>query len=168
MRASDAQVMNRLGATGVLTGSAALFLAAANWSRDPRLGLAQATVVLWELAIPRMLATTGAAEGGALLHFTSTGGAAAIRASGQIVGRGGIFALPVGAASRGPVAHAALTGLSPAKTAQSIKIAGAGRRAFHRVIPAGPYSLLKALGGVRFSAPGTMTWQPVPLRRRAR
>jgi len=92
-----------------------------------------------------------------LIHSTDAAGSAGIfRSSGQIAGRGGIFALPASKAGRGTVAHPVLTGISPSRTTHIVQIPTPATAAFRGVVPIGPYSALKALGGVRFSAPGTV------------
>ncbi|MGK3988335.1 RHS repeat-associated core domain-containing protein [Sorangium sp. So ce136] len=107
--------------------------------------------------VARKLATKAAAGGeGGLVHFTSEAGEAGIKSSGELIGKHGVFALPESAASRSPITHAMLTGLSPAKTARIVQIPGPAVGSFQRVIPIGIYSAMKAAGGVRFTAPGTI------------
>lgn len=89
-----------------------------------------------------------------LLHFTTAEGGEGIAASGQLIGKSGIFALPGDAAARSPLAQVLLTGIPASKTAVSVVIPRAATGVFRRVIPVGPYTFLKALGGVRFAAPG--------------
>ncbi|WP_437608249.1 RHS repeat-associated core domain-containing protein [Sorangium sp. So ce834] len=108
--------------------------------------------------VARKLAAKAAASGeGGLIHFTSEAGEAGIKSSGELIGKHGVFALPESAASRSPVTHALLTGLSPAKTARVVQIPGSAAGAFQRVFPIGIYSAMKAAGGVRFTAPGVIS-----------
>jgi hypothetical protein len=105
--------------------------------------------------VVRKLAAKAAAGGeGGLIHFTSEAGEAGIKSSAELIGKKGIFALPESAASRSPVTHAMLTGLSPAKTAKVVQIPSSAVGSFQRVVPIGIYSAMKAIGGVRFTAPG--------------
>jgi hypothetical protein len=64
------------------------------------------------------------------------------------------FAYDIAGQSRGALGHALLTGLSPNATTNLVGIPGAAVSAFRNVIPIGPYSALKAVGHVHFSAPG--------------
>lgn len=91
-----------------------------------------------------------------LIHFTTRAGAAGIEASGQLLGRTGIFALPIQALGRSKLAHAVLTGIGPSKLASVVRIPARAAPAFHRVVPIGLYSALKASAGVRFAAPGVI------------
>ncbi len=108
--------------------------------------------------IARKLAAKAVAGGeGGLVHFTSEAGEAGIKSSGELIGKHGVFALPESAASRSPITHAMLTGLSPAKTARIVQIPGPAVGSFQRVIPIGIYSAMKIAGGVRFTAPGIIS-----------
>jgi RHS repeat-associated protein len=104
-----------------------------------------------------LLAAGGASEAGPeLIHFTNAAGETGITASDQLIGQNGIFALPGTAAQRSTAMHYVLTGLPPAKTTNVVQIPAGAAPAFQRVIPIGPYSALKAAGGVRFTAPGVI------------
>ena len=91
-----------------------------------------------------------------LVHFTSNEGAAGIASSGRITGKSGIFAVPESAAAQGSFMRMARTGLSPSSTTNLVSIPEAATGLFSRVVPIGPYSALRAIGGVRFTAPGAL------------
>jgi RHS repeat-associated protein len=91
-----------------------------------------------------------------LIHFTTQAGKAGIEASGQLVGRHGIFAVPQGAAAESLAWQVARTGLRPSGLTNYVRIPEAATQLFSRPLPLGPYSLFRYLGGVRFAAPGSI------------
>jgi RHS repeat-associated protein len=91
-----------------------------------------------------------------LIHFTDEVGHAGITSGTTLIGRHGIFAAPASAADRSRLGHVLLTGLPEAKTAHHVLVPQAANATFNRVIPIGPYSLLKTVGGARYTAPGSI------------
>jgi RHS repeat-associated protein len=103
-----------------------------------------------------LAARAGAGGGGGLLHLTSSGGRAGIGATGQIIGKHGIFALPESVAAQGAVLRMIRSGLPLSRVAQSVRIPQAANCLFRRPMPIGPYSLWKYVAGVRFAPPGSI------------
>ena len=79
----------------------------------------QATV---DANLARIDAVKGGAAGPALIHLTNDAGMAGIGASGQIIGRQGIFAVPASVADESGLWKALRTGIWPSNTANAIPI----------------------------------------------
>ncbi len=99
----------------------------------------------------------GEAGGSRLVHLTGEAEAALIGASGKLVGKRGIFAIPESVAEiAGTLERVLRTGLPREQTVKLIRIPEGATAAFERPLPLGPYSALRRLGGVRFARPGTI------------
>jgi RHS repeat-associated protein len=126
-------------------------------------------------AVSRLAGGTATPE---LVHYTGVEGGAAIRSSGQLMGSRGIFAvrgtakleleagelevgfrgvLNKGAQFLGKSMRVARTGLMPGSVGDAVAIPDTATGLFSRILPIGPYSALKALGGVRFAPPGALS-----------
>lgn len=109
------------------------------------------------LEMPIAFASAAAEGAGGLIHFTSSANAVKIGESGLLLGRSsGVFALRESAAGRGWFRHAALTGIAGKSTQTFVSVPEAAAGAFQQVLPVGPYTALKWMGGVRFTAPGVI------------
>jgi RHS repeat-associated protein len=91
-----------------------------------------------------------------LVHLTDTAGKAGIDASGQIIGRQGIFAVPESVANESTFSKVLRTGLAPGRTTQAVPIPEAATELFKRPTPIGPYSAWKYFGGTYYAAPGAI------------
>ncbi len=121
-------------------------------------------------AVERIMAPGGAAGSGGsrlvtvgqganaprLVHLTSNAGKAGIEASGQIIGRHGIFAVPEAVANESTVLKVLRTGVSPSGTAHAIPVPDAATELFRRPIPIGPYSAWKYFGANYYAPPGAV------------
>jgi hypothetical protein len=102
----------------------------------------------------------GRAAGGApkLVHLTSPEARAAIGRSQQIVGRGGIYAVPERIAGRSTLEKVLRTGLPPSRTKAPVPIPQAAVSNFKRPFPPiGPVSGWKYLGQQYIAPPGTIS-----------
>jgi hypothetical protein len=97
-----------------------------------------------------------APRAGGLTHFTSRAGAEGIAKDGAVRGRQGVFALPDTAAGQSPLVRGARAGVTPSSMEVPVQLPAAANEAFERVLPLGPYSAWKALGGVRMAPPGAI------------
>lgn len=93
---------------------------------------------------------------GRLVHLTSANGEAGIRATGQVKGSRGIFAVPESAASQPTAIKVLRTGVEPSKTTNTVPLPESANVHFQEVTPIGPYSLIKRLGGVRYAPAGSI------------
>lgn len=104
--------------------------------------------------LPALHPQTGPEE--PLTHLSSAKGEAAIRASGELRGKQGIFAIPSRFANESTAMKVARTGLEPHSTTNQISVPEAANKLFVKAQPMGPYSLIKWLGGVYYAPPGAI------------
>ncbi len=96
---------------------------------------------------------------GNYVHLTNDRGAAGINASGTINGPKGIFVIGESAAKQPVWVRVLRTGVTPDKARNVVPIPEGANVHLESVVPIGPYSLIKNLGGVRFAPPGSINLQ---------
>lgn len=93
-----------------------------------------------------------------LAHLTNNVSGAAITGSGQIIGRGGIYASTLDTAARTGVSYTARTGLAQAQATVGFRIPAASLGAFTRPIPIGLFTGWQRWAGTYYTAPGTINF----------